>query len=128
MKGIREAALAKDEPEIKPKRFNFDEEYYDADYGYGKNYQKQGSLFGSKTISPDGQMMLKISVPFEKIKVNKDFTESCTESDFNKAEEYALKQINKFAGNNWEEKYSYSVEDCLELFDSIDLEIALIPN
>lgn len=124
MKGIREVALSKDEPEIKQRGFDFENEYYDPDYGYGSHH-KQSSLFDKNA---EGQMLLRISVPFDKIGIKKDFAESCTESDFNKAEEYALKEIKKFAGEDWEERYNYSVEDCLELWNSIDLEITLTKN
>jgi len=123
MRSIRQIALGKDEPETKSKGFNFDDDYYDSDYGYGAQH-KQNSLFDKNT---DGQMTLKISIPFEKIGIKKDFAENCAESDFNKAEEYALKEIKKFAGADWESRYSYSVEDCLELLNSVDLEIILSP-
>jgi len=123
MESIRQIALSKNEPETKPKGFDFADEYYDPDYGYGDQH-KQNSLFDKNT---DGQMMLRISVPFEKIGIKKDFAESCTESDFSKAKEYALEEIKKFAGADWENRYGYSVEDCLELWDSVDLEILLNP-
>jgi len=116
MKSIRQIALEKDEPNIQTKDYDFDEEYY----------PKQNSLFNK--AKNENEMTLKISVPFNKIGIEKDFAESCSETDFNKAEEYALKELKKLAGNDFEEKYSYSIEDCLELWNSIDLEIVLTPN
>ena len=135
MKGIREAALTKDEPEIfqKKKHKSFDFDRYDRDYGYG-SYEKQDSLFDSsrktKFEEADGQLTIKLSIPNEKIGAVADEYSSrySHEATMNKAEELALKEIDKLAKDDWQEKYSYEITDCMALWSSVDLEILLLKN
>ena len=125
MKGIREAALTKDEPEQKFKRFEFDE--YD-DYGYGK----QSSLFGKNRKTnieeSNGQLTIKLSIPNKKIGVSEyEYGDNYSPEALNKAEAVALKEISKLAGSDWQERYSYSIEDCLPMWSDVEIEIILSP-
>jgi len=125
MKGIREAALTKDE-----RNFNFDS--YDRNYGY-EDYSRLDSPFdtGRKTKLEDveGQLTIKLSIPNKKIGIPEyEYGDNYSPEAISKAESIALKEISKLAGNNWQERYSYSIEDCMPMWSDVQIEILLIPN
>lgn len=124
MKSIRQIALEKDEPKTEHRHFGFDED----DYGYGK----QSSLFDGRKTSfrnTDGQMTIRLSIPNKKLGVSEfEYGDNYNPEALAKAEEVALKEITKFAGSDWQERYSYSIEDCLPMWSDVEIEIVLTKN
>ncbi len=121
MKGIREAALTKEELEIPE------------DYGYS-SYGKQGSLFeGSRRThyeeTVNGQLNITVSIANSQIgEVADEYSEGYSyEKTIAKAEELANAEIAKLAGADWQKRYFHSIEDCTALWDGVEVEIKLIP-
>ena len=123
MKSIRQIALEKDEPKTERRHFGFDE-----DYGYGR----QSSFFDERKTSIkdiDGQMTIKMSIPNKRIGISEfEYGDNYNPEALAKAEEVALKEITKLAGSDWQERYSYSIEDCLPMWSDVEIEIVLTKN
>lgn len=139
MKGIREAALTKDEPEIKKEKHlpfdsdRYDGSYYDQDYGYG-GYRKQESLFNGSHKTKfkekvDGQLKINLSIPNSQLKDAADeYHPSYTyQGLIDKAEILAIDEITKLAGQDWQKRYFHSIEDCTVSWDGVEVEILLNP-
>lgn len=143
MKGVREAALSKDEPEKEFDHNSFDSDrydgsYYDKDFGYGSrygSYRGQGSLFKSsrKTkIKEEEQVegQLKISLTINSSLVGDLTDEDSLNSDMNaasdKAEILAREALIKLAGEDFESRYSTKVE-VEESWDEFEVIITLNP-
>ena len=140
MKGVREAALTKDEPEIakEPKHHHFDSDrydgsYYDQEYGYG-GYRKQGSLFAGnrKTQYEEtmhGQLKITVSISNSQIgDVADEYSEGYSyEKTIAKAENLAKDEMTKLAGAEWQKRYFYSMEDCNASWGGVEVEIKLTP-
>ena len=135
MKGIREAALTKDEPEIakEPNHKSFDFDRYDGNYDYG-DYRKQSSLFDGSHKSKfgnemDGQLKINLTISNSKIgdAADENHPSYTYQGLIDKAESLAEDEITKLAGKEWQKKYLHFIQDCTVLWNGVEVEIILNP-
>lgn len=141
MKGIREAAMSKEEdtPEStwpKPKTpsifsKDFDRDRYDRSYDYDKHGDYNNKYQSSyKTNNTEDDITITLTIPYSKlgVKLNADGEIINELAGETKATEIAYDRIEQLIGKNYESKYILNFDVSDNYYDSFEVEVTLTPN